>query len=112
MSNFIHALQQHRGGVLLDELDREVQKVIDGVRETGKSGEIKLTLKVQRLKGHPDHVLVVSDDLKVKVPAPPKDSSIFFADDDNRLHRSDPNQRKLPLEAVGDIEDGDVRRIG
>ena len=63
------------------------------------TGTITLKLTV-KLLGH-ENRLVVRDEVVVKAPKPPRESSIWFYNAGQRgLSRKDPNQGELPLAVV------------
>lgn len=102
---FTDTLNEIRGGAALDQLGRELNKLVAAVVETGGSGELTLKIKVAPLskkheRGSPAIKLI--DDIVVKMPKVDAGGSIFFATVDNNLSRYDPAQQKLPLRAVDD----------
>jgi hypothetical protein len=99
-NTFSTLLQNHRGGWALDEASEKLQKVVEGVRQTGKSGTLTIKLKVSPASRGAANALIITDDIKEKIPVLDKDSSIFFATNDNQLVRDNPNQAQLPLRTV------------
>ncbi len=96
--NIMELLPEVRGGDMVFELSEEVQNLIAAVRETGKVGKIKLTLKVSPLnKGNADSVKI-EDSIDLTLPKPDKKMTIFFTNDKNQLLRDDPKQMKFAFE--------------
>lgn len=98
---FNDTLADIRGGAALDQLGRELNKLVGAVIDTGAAGEITLKLKVKPLskkqeRGSP--AIAIVDDISVKLPKVDAGGSIFFATPENNLTRHDPQQRRLPLE--------------
>jgi len=89
-------LADQRGGALHAELTERLAEVTAAVIEHGKAGSLTLTIKISQQKGA-ERAVIVADDLKVKVPAPERGESLFFADEDGNLSRRDPRQPALPL---------------
>ena len=94
-----------RDGELLKELDVQMRDLVGAVRSTNKTGKITLTLTIEPSK-KAQHMLFVTDDVKVTMPKVGKDSSIFFATDENTLSRRDPRQPELRgLREPADVRD-------
>lgn len=94
---FMAVLREQRNGMTHSELTDSLSEVVQAVLETGKAGSLTLTMKVS-LSG--DGAVIVTDDVKVKVPQPERKGSVFFADQFGNLSRSNPNQPELPLREV------------
>lgn len=103
---FSDTLRKLRRGRTHSELSRELQDLVQAVTTTGRQGTLTLTLKVSRSKA--TGMVEIDDTVKVKLPEPQRDASMFFADDDGNLHRSDPNQDELP--GIRAASDDDTRR--
>lgn len=99
--NFLEFIQTFRRGELLHEGDAKLTELMEAIRETGAGGSLTLKLSFKVNKAGQ---LEVSPDLTVKKPARALGTGIYFASDDNRLTRRDPNQL--------DIEDEIERRRG
>lgn len=89
---FDHTLREIRFGECLDELTAEIGKLVAAVGDTGKAGQITLTIKLKPVGGG---AIEVTDDIKAKIPTLPKGSSVFFATPENNLVRNDPRQPEL-----------------
>ena len=68
--------------------------LIARVQETGKKGHLILGISIEPMKGD-ESVLVVSDEIKLKLPEFPRKPSVFYADRNGNLTRSNPNQPEL-----------------
>ena len=87
--NFLEFLQGFRRGDLLHEADTQLSELITAVTETGGSGELvlKLPFKVNKA-GQLECLPVVA----AKKPRRQLGTGIFYATDDGKLTRRDPNQ--------------------
>lgn len=75
------------------EATNELNELVHACTETGKAGELTLSLKFKPVgKGSQ---IEVTNDLKVKKPKPVREVQILFATTDNNLQREDPRQRSL-----------------
>lgn len=97
---FAETLRDLRAGRTQDELAEAMNQVVKAVRETGKVGEVTLTIRVKPASAGNTDTLMLSDAIKTKIPQLERGASIFFATPDNNLTRRDPNQRELPLRVV------------
>lgn len=86
-------LQEHKRGLLANELARELQEVVAAVIEHGKKGSVTLKLDVSPSKD--GMTVFVTDDVKANKPKADRGGSIMFPDAKGNLHRSDPNQMRL-----------------
>lgn len=99
--NFIDTLRGLRHGGALDELDTRLAELVASVRETGKGGEINVTLTIKPFnKGRAGDTVIVADKVKCKVPELERDASIFFSTESGTLSVTDPRQGKLPLRSA------------
>lgn len=89
--SFAAFLCQHARGRSERELSERLRELVGAVQETGKPGSITYTLTIKP-EPKADQAMVVSDAIKVKVPQLERPASIFFADDQHRLVRTDPRQ--------------------
>lgn len=97
--NFLELIQSFRRGELLTEGDTKLSELIEAIRDTGGSGTLSLKLNFKTNKAGQ---LECVPDLSIKKPTRALGTGIFFATDDGRLTRRDPNQM--------DIEDEIERR--
>lgn len=89
---FTETLKDIRFGELSEELNEAINKVVLAVEDTGKVGELTLTLK---LKPSSSGAIEVIDTVKSKIPELPKDSSLFFITTEGNLVRNNPRQMEL-----------------
>lgn len=97
-------LTKIRGGYALSKLNEQFAKVIEGVRESGKPGEITLTIKVTQDKDDAG-IIKLKPVIKSKIPERELNEGIFFCDDDGTLSREDPKQLQMELERKQERED-------
>lgn len=97
--NFLEFMQSFRRGELLRQGDQELSKVIEAMKDTGGDGEITIKLPFKLNKAGQ---IECTPKMTAKVPQRPMGTGIYFADDEGRLTRRDPNQF--------DIEDEIERR--
>ena len=84
-------LEQARGKTH-DELSQALHDVTKKVIETGKKGSLTLTLSIGLLGKDPSEGLVITDQIKTKIPEHDRPSSVFYPDKHGNLSRRDPNQ--------------------
>jgi hypothetical protein len=98
-SPFGQFLFSQRDGKTHSELSDALSTISEAVLANGGTGIITLKVTV-KLLGH-ENRLVVRDEVVVKAPKPPRESSIWFYNAGQRgLSRKDPNQGELPLAVV------------
>lgn len=97
--NFLELIQSFRRGDLLSEGDTKLNELVEAIKRTGAGGELSLKLKFKVNKAGQIEVV---PDLAIKKPTRSLGTGIYFANDDGRLSRRDPNQL--------DIEDEIERR--
>lgn len=93
MSQFSEILTNMSRGRVENDIDSKIMEITKAVREMGQKGT--LTLKFDfSLSQHGE--MLVSPDVKAKLPAAKIPASIFFIDSDNdRLTREDKRQPEL-----------------
>ncbi|MCR9254757.1 MAG: hypothetical protein NXI16_01525 [Alphaproteobacteria bacterium] len=79
------------------EMGDRLHEVVEGVQETGKVGEITIKLKV---KPNAEGSVLVENEIKSKVPEPPRSATHFFTTAGGGLVRNDPNQTEMDLPKV------------
>ena len=84
-------LRDQSSGSTHDELSESLHDLVARVRDTGKKGSLTLVVTVEPMKEDTE-VLVVHDEIKLKLPEFPRKASIFYADSDGNLTRQNPNQ--------------------
>jgi len=102
---FADILRELGGGNTYDELTARLAEVVDAVTQTHKMGEISIKLKV---KPNGDSGVIVADEIKSKVPEPPRGDTVFFVTAGGSLVRQDPRQQDLPLRSVAGAKPGEV----
>ena len=97
---FADALREIDGGKSHDDLSIALRDLTAAVKETGRKGTLTYTVAIAPMKNNPD-VLQVTDRVAAKIPEPDRKASIFFADRDGNLTRTDPNQ--LSFESLREV---------
>ena len=77
-----------------DELSEGLWDLVDRVIDTGKKGSLTLVITVERDKKAPE-VLIVSDEIKLKLPEYDRPGAIYWADQQGNLSRSNPQQPEI-----------------
>lgn len=109
MRPFFEVLRELRKGKTLAELTEKIHELVAEVRAHGGSGTLTLSITVTRMKGiRDDRIVSLSPKVALKLPKTPDESSLFYADAGNSLHRSDPDQTELQLSAVDGGKKSDV----
>lgn len=98
---FMETLGNLREGRTIDDLAYELNQVIEGVRNHGRAGELKLTLKITPANKGDGDVVMIADDITSKVPKE-RPSTLFFTTADNNLSRSNPRQSEMELKPVAE----------
>lgn len=106
---FADWLHDQGRGVLAAELSDRLNELVEAVALHGKAGSLTLVIKVAPA-GKNGHTVVVSDEVKSKLPEGDREDSIFFVDEHCNLTRHDPRQQSLPLREV-DRDTGEIRTI-
>ena len=96
-------LIEQSGGKTHEELSAALYDLVARVRDTGKKGSVSLTVNVAPLKGDID-VLVVADEIKLRLPEHDRKASLFYPDRDGNLTRRDPNQ--LSFDSLREVPEG------
>lgn len=107
-------LVEQSNGHTHDELGDGLHDLIARVRDTGKKGSITLTVTVAPMKEN-ERMLILKDQIVLKLPEHERKSSIFYADENGNLVRNDPDQyvfedlREVPAPPPGvDLITGEV----
>lgn len=106
---FTDTLNVLRFGTLNDDLTKELNELVKKCSDTGKAGELKLSIKLKPGKGGQ---MEVFDDIAVKAPKEERGSTIMFATVENNLTREDPRQMNIEGLRTVDMETGELRRVG
>ena len=102
---FADWLREQSSGKTHEELSEALWDLVARVRDTGKKGTVSLVVTVAPLKNDND-VLVVSDEIKLRLPEHDRKASLFYPDTHGNLTRSDPNQ--LSFEGLREVGGGPV----
>lgn len=84
-------LREIRKGRAVDLASQRFAELIQAVDETGKPGELTITLKVKPEKGGGSQKTIIPV-VKVKVPEVDLAEGVFFSDENGDVHRTDPKQ--------------------
>jgi hypothetical protein len=98
-NRFTATLGEIRKGRALNDLSSRLAEVIEAVREHGGAGSLTLKLEIKPVNGNGDQVLI-TDDIKTKVPQAKKQATLFFTDEGGALLRNDPRQRDWVAEQL------------
>ncbi|MBT9255399.1 hypothetical protein KMZ30_07410 [Phycicoccus sp. KQZ13P-1] len=97
---FADFLREHGKGRTHDELSETLHTLIARVKDTGKKGSVTLTVVVEPMKKD-DRMVVVSDQIKIRLPEHDRPSNAWFIGEDGNLQRDDPDQ--LPFETLREV---------
>ena len=106
-----------RGGYALIDGAKLFKELVRAVKETGKGGEITLTLKIKPDKNDP-RLVTLDPDVKIKAPRKTYASGHAFITDDYMLSKDDPAQLELLAErreaGIATLRDGEtnLKQIG
>jgi len=93
---FSQFMLEHNRGAQHQRASDELRALVAAVQDTGKKGSLTITVGVEKMKGN-DDALFTTIDVKAKLPFHAPKAAIFYADDDGRLSRTDPQQLALDL---------------
>ncbi len=84
----------------VEEATQALAEVVRAVDETGKPGQVSITLTVKPAKhGGPEKT--IQCEVKAKRPIADIAPAIFFSDEDGDLHRVDPTQEEMRFAEAG-----------
>lgn len=96
---FTDILRQIRKGAPVEEATHALADVVKAVDETGKPGQITITLTIKPAKhGGPEKTIIA--EVKAKKPRSDIAPAIFFSNDEGDLVRVDPRQEEMELHEV------------
>ncbi len=98
---FVDWLRDQARGTSHDELSEALRDLTAKVKDTGKKGTLTYVVTVEPMPKSDGNALLVSDEIKLKLPEFAREASLFFADDDNNLVRNDP--RQLTFESLREV---------
>lgn len=88
---FLAFLAAHARGRTADQLSERMAELVVAVRETGKPGQITLTVKVTP-DGKVPAAVRVEDKIAAKVPELDRPAAMWFATEDGSLSNTPPDQ--------------------
>lgn len=98
-------------GKALGELSEALEQLVAEVKQTGKSGELTYTIKIEPLDNDAEQVQL-KDEIKLKHPKQKRKETVMFTTEDNRLTRK-PNTPELPgLQVVSDDKAFAAKSVG
>lgn len=102
-------LIEQNGGKTHAELGTALHDLVSAVVETGKKGTLTFIVTAECVKGS-DGVLGVTDKIQLKLPEPPRPTSIAYVDEDGNLTRRNPKQMEFgdvrePEPRTGEVKD-------
>lgn len=89
-------LQELQSGNLLYELSVAIDEVLDGVKETGKKGSVKLVLEFHPMTDVNEFALKILPDVDKKVPRLPMKAETRFMGKNGGVTKHDPTRPFLP----------------
>lgn len=98
-SRFFGLMQVHRHGEMQNDLSAALREITQSAQLRGKPAKMTVTITVKpaaQIKG----AVLIEDDIKVTLPKPERENSIFYATEDGTLLREDPKQMKLQLRVI------------
>ena len=87
---FAAVLMQHAKGRANDEATKVFAEAVEAVKRTGKKATVTVKFDIIPMKNN-DTAVRLEDKVTSTIPEAVR-SSIWFADDDGKLHRNDPTQ--------------------
>lgn len=87
-------LPDHRRGELDSEITAGLAEVVDACRATGKPGSVTIELNIKP-SGPSCITVMLVDNVKVKVPQPDREASVYYVTREAGLSRVDPMQQTL-----------------
>jgi hypothetical protein len=97
---FADFLRETAQGKTHEELSEALRDLVGRVLDTGKKGSLGLTIVVEPMKGGGEQLLV-SDEIRLKLPEHDRAAAVFFADRDHNLVRNDP--RQMSFESLREV---------
>jgi len=96
---FNFTLTQLRGGKTQEELSAKLNELVKDCRDTGKKGELTLTIAVRPDKGDTGQYFL-KPSIKIKSPQFEIGDTLFWGTPEGNLQRTDPAQGDLDLRIV------------
>lgn len=93
---FLAFLATTNKGRTATELTKQLQELVEAIRETGKGGTLTYKLTVTpSSKANLDDTVIVKDQITVKKPVADRPESTFFIDEADNLVRNHPRQPSM-----------------
>lgn len=93
-------LREQSHGKTHEEMGEGLYDLVQRVLDTGKKGTLSLTITVAPMDKDVS-VLVVSDEIKLRLPEHDRKASLFYPGKDGNLSRTDPGQ--LTFESLREV---------
>lgn len=93
-NSFELQLRYVRKGAALTELSTQLQAAVLAVRSLNQKAVLTLKLNIEPFG---DGTFAITDDISTKLPTPKKGHTLFYATDDGRLVRDNPEQTEMKL---------------
>jgi len=90
--NFLTFVQSFRRGALVSEADDRLSELVEALHEFGGKGKLQITLTAQVNKAGQ---IEISPAITISKPTKSIGQGIYWASDDNRLTRRDPDQADI-----------------
>lgn len=100
---FADWFREQSSGKTHEEMGEALYDLVQRVRDTGKKGTLSLTISVAPMDKDIS-VLVISDEIKLRLPEHDRKSSLFYPDKHGNLTRRDPGQ--LEFESLREVPAG------
>lgn len=99
MTPFMDSLRIIRDGEFLEEIEEEFTELMRQIKRTRKGGTLVLKVKIAPTS---ERQCQIDGNVEAKSPQLPKGATIAFYDDDDdtKLHRNDPRQKKFDFKEV------------
>lgn len=104
MQSFLDVLSQIRGGAALTDAARDLQELVQAVRDTGKAGKLTFSITVEPDKAD-EGVVTLQPDVILKLPKKARAKGIFYMDRHGNLTREDPRQIEMALQKKAELEE-------
>lgn len=98
---FVRVLQVHAKGEVANLMADAMREAVMAVAMTGKPATA--TLQAKFLPAAKGAYAVEFAPIKLKLPTVEPARSLWYGDEEHRLHREDPNQKDLPLTTVSKV---------
>jgi hypothetical protein len=102
MQSFLDVLSQIRGGAALADAAKDLQELVQAVRDTGKKGKLSFSIEVEPDKAG-EGVVWLLPDVVLKLPKKPRAKGIFYMDKHGNLTREDPRQLELEMKREAEL---------